>query len=92
MMGLPQTVADQERLRQALVHQRHELRLIVQQLERERHLVPPVDDVQWQGPARGAYEMLVDRLRSTVQKSLLALRAAERSTAVAVVTLADRVR
>jgi hypothetical protein len=92
MMGLAQTAVDQERLRQALIRQRHELKTIVQQLERERHLVPPVDDVQWQGPARGAYEMLVDRLRSTLQQSLVALRAAERSTEVAVVTLSDRVR
>jgi hypothetical protein len=92
MMALTQTPVERERLRQALADQRHELRTIVQQLEREKYLVPPVDNVQWQGPARGAYEMLIDRLRNTLEQSLFALRAAERSTGVAVATLSDRVR
>jgi hypothetical protein len=91
-LGLQQQIAHQEQLRQSLSRQRSELDAIVQQLEREQRLVPPVDDVQWQGPARGAYEMLVDRLRDTLAASLTALRAAERSSATALATLADRVR
>ena len=90
--GVHQQSAEREQLRSALIRQRSELGAIVYQLEREQRLVPPVDDVQWQGPARGAYEMLVDRLRDTLAASVQALRAAERSSDTAIATLADRVR
>ena len=90
--GLHLQSAQQEQLRSALIRQRNELGTIVHQLEREQRLVPPVDDVQWQGPARGAYEMLVDRLRDTLAAAVSALRAAEHSSDTAIATLDDRVR
>lgn len=88
MTLLPADAARLETLRQQLAAQRRELAAIVAQLDADLRLVPPLGDVQWQGPARRAYEMLVDGLRNTLRAGTASLRSAERSTATAASTLA----
>ncbi|PRY67994.1 hypothetical protein B0I08_105158 [Glaciihabitans tibetensis] len=75
------------RLLAVLAEQRTDLSSALWRLERAAHLVPTVDTAQWQGPARGAYDLALARLRSSLTAAINELTAARNATHTAERTL-----